>query len=235
MLSRIGSDIAGKKLLDDLMAEGVNTDYVIQTEERTGQVYIPIFEDNYKYMIMDIQVNNPLSIREVNVDLLAESYSFAIFFDLQKELSLEILRSFIIRRKKTCVVLCAASNISHSDFTSYGYPDFIIANQEEAKFIPMDLLQPHTNIIVTRGEKGVICYSTNGDITELDGVSVEVCDTIGAGDCFSGLFCRFISDGTPLADALSIANYGAALSTRKSGARNGLPYQADLISKRNYN
>lgn len=105
-------------------------------------------------------------------------------------------------------MLCPASKLILSDFKEVGYPDFIIVNSEEAKLYPIDELSAHTNIIVTLGSNGVRAIIRGKAPIRIEGIKTNVCDTVGAGDCFVGLLNLFLLQGIKLSLALQLANKG---------------------------
>jgi ribokinase len=227
LLSCIGNDENGTLLINDLVSENVNTDFVIQKDGPSGIVYIPIFKNNYKYMIMDRAANDLISKANIDFQMLSETYSSLILFDLNRDVSLEALERFNRLNKQVIVVLCPTSKISTNDFEEVGYPTFIIVNSEEAKLISIEELSKYSNVIVTLGANGLMAYIHGGNPIHINGVETNVSDTIGAGDCFAGLLNFFLLQDIELYKALTLANKGAALSTTKTGAREGLP---NLIS-----
>ena len=56
----------------------------------------------------------------------------------------------------------------------------------------------------------------------IPGFEVEVVDTTGAGDCFTGGLIAGLRRGLPLLDAARFANAAGALSVQKLGAVNGI-------------
>ena len=61
--------------------------------------------------------------------------------------------------------------------------------------------------------------------------TVEVADTTGAGDTFTGYFAAMISKGTSIEETLKIASAAAALATEKQGAASSVPVLAEVIKK----
>ena len=84
LLSCVGNDEIGQFLLNDLKFEHVNTDFVIQKDGPSGTVYIPIFNNNYKYMIMDRGANDFISKTDIDFELLNREYSSLILL-IRKE------------------------------------------------------------------------------------------------------------------------------------------------------
>lgn len=78
-------------------------------------------------------------------------------------------------------------------------------------------------VVVTRGEKGSVAYTREGEVIEAPGYPVDVVSTLGAGDVFHGALLAHLVREVPLADALAAANECAALSCRALDGRSAIP------------
>ena len=83
------------------------------------------------------------------------------------------------------------------------------------------------NIIVTLGEKGTLLV-TGRETYYQEAFPVNVVDTVGAGDCFCGVFACSLSFGISVKESLRRASAAAALSTTVRGAQTSMP-SADEI------
>jgi ribokinase len=82
-------------------------------------------------------------------------------------------------------------------------------------------------VLVTLGARGALLV--DGDHRErIEAPAVEVVDTTGAGDALNGALAAELAAGRELADAARVAVRAASLSTRRPGARGGMPRRAEL-------
>jgi ribokinase len=81
---------------------------------------------------------------------------------------------------------------------------------------------PGQLVVVTLGGAGAVSIGPDGPL-RVDGRSVEVVDTTGAGDCFVGNLAAGLCVGRPVAEALEMANLAASLSVRTQGAAVSMP------------
>jgi ribokinase len=91
------------------------------------------------------------------------------------------------------------------------------------------VLSGRTNapVLVTLGARGALLV--DGDRRErLEAPAVEVVDTTGAGDALNGALAAELAAGRELADAARVAVRAASLSTRRPGARGGMPRRTEL-------
>jgi ribokinase len=79
-----------------------------------------------------------------------------------------------------------------------------------------------TGVVVTLGAEGALLAQGSRRRT-VPARSVEVADTTGAGDSFSGVLAAWLASGRDLGDAVEAANAAAGLSVTQSGAREGMP------------
>jgi len=82
-------------------------------------------------------------------------------------------------------------------------------------------------VIVTLGEDGAVAVAA-GETVHVAARRVDVVDTTGAGDAFSGALAMALGERRPLADALAFANASAALACTVRGAQPSLPRRADV-------
>ncbi len=81
--------------------------------------------------------------------------------------------------------------------------------------------------VVKRGAMGCSWVSEDGAGSS-PGVSIEACDTTGAGDAFDGGYLHAFLAGHPVEVCARTANRVGALSTRQAGGIDGLPYRQEM-------
>jgi ribokinase len=74
-------------------------------------------------------------------------------------------------------------------------------------------------VVVTLGAAGALVVDPAGGTTTVPAPAVEVVDTTGAGDTFSGVLTAALAARRPLLDAVAAANAAAAQSVTVPGAR----------------
>lgn len=83
------------------------------------------------------------------------------------------------------------------------------------------------SVLVTLGKRGVY-LSTNSQKKLFKGHSVNAVDTVGAGDCFNGVFASYLVRGKTIEEAIMAANAAAALSVTKHGSTPSFPYEEQI-------
>ena len=84
------------------------------------------------------------------------------------------------------------------------------------------------NVMITLGERGSLLVSEEGLYHQLS-FPVKAVDTVGAGDCFCGVFACSLSFGMSVKESLRRASVAAALSVTGKGAQTSLPTARELL------
>jgi ribokinase len=80
---------------------------------------------------------------------------------------------------------------------------------------------------VTLGAKGAVAASHDA-MFRVPPLAIEVVDTVGAGDAFTGVLAASLDASLPLADALARAAAAGALACAREGAQPSLPRAVDV-------
>ncbi len=78
------------------------------------------------------------------------------------------------------------------------------------------------NVVLTRGSKSTLAL-IEGVVVEIETLSVNPVDTVGAGDAFAGVFAASLAKGRSTEQSIRLANAAGALATLKSGAQEAIP------------
>jgi fructokinase len=233
LITRVGKDGYGDKLVDLLTQSGISTDYV-QLDETylTGLVYAKPNEYNeVTYDIVYPSAWDFIQCRQDCSDLLAQARYF-VFGSLTS-------RSEASRNTLYSLLDCAATkvldiNLRPPHFSRerieylLGKTDILKMNSSELELVSgwfsqfkksedrMRLLQDRFNIqtvIVTMGGDGAMLLD-KGDLCLHKGHRVQVADTIGSGDAFLAGYLSQLIKEVPGEQALTFAgNLGALIAT----------------------
>ena len=83
-------------------------------------------------------------------------------------------------------------------------------------------------VLITLGASGALLLEPGGAPQRLPATRVDVVDTTGAGDTVNGALAAELAAGRSLPDAARFALTAAALSTRREGARGGMPTREEV-------
>ena len=238
IISKVGDDPLGKKLIEFLNKNGLDTEHLqISKIYKTGEVNVSIDKNG----IADYDILNPVAWDDI--DLNSKN------IDLTKNSSIFVFGSLICRNvtsRETLKELLKIAPFKLFDvnlrFPFYDLnlieelmmcSDFIKFNHEEITEISSIYTKKKTSlenmiktisektktydICVTMGEKGA-CYYTNNTFYFQDGFKINISDTVGAGDSFLATLVEGILNKTKPQEILKKACAVAALVASKRGA-----------------
>jgi len=83
-------------------------------------------------------------------------------------------------------------------------------------------------LVVTLGDDGALLW-TNGAFAHFPAEPVDVLDTTGAGDAFTGALATALSEGKHISDAVEFANAAAALAVTQRFAGPSMPSRGAIV------
>ena len=86
------------------------------------------------------------------------------------------------------------------------------------------------NVIITLGKNGA-CYANASTTHMIEAIHVDVIDTTGAGDAYTGAFAAALADHRSIDEAVTFAGVAAALAVTKEGAQASLATRADAEAR----
>ena len=262
----VGQDAWGQLLLDELVQQGVDTSQVGRSESPTGVGMIALDCQGENQIIVLPGANHAVSSQWVKqrwgamdaaIASLGSIGSAGVLAIAQLELPLEAVRLFLTEAKRRgAVTVLNPSPWQAFDPTLMDVTDIVILNELEARSLQQDHqidLQTWVTLgelsessngmsraaVVTRGALGADLMMPQRFVS-VPGVVVDVVDTVGAGDCFAGVFVARVvrsmthippqAEGceppsvnetveTVLEQALRAAVVASALSVTREGAQ----------------
>jgi ribokinase len=100
-----------------------------------------------------------------------------------------------------------------------------LAAEESAKRLLERGLQ---GVVLKRGGKGAYVAVAGGKAAWVRPFEVEAVDTVGAGDCFNGVFAVALLEGRDPFAAARFASAAAAISVTRRGAQASMPTRAEV-------
>lgn len=227
MFGAVGNDSNGKELIHTLKNEKVNTDYIkVIDGVPTGVATIEICNNDNRIIVV------PGANQFVTTQYVDEVFEEIIKNDiivLQLEVPLQTVEYLVNKLEglnKTIILNPApAMELSSELINAVTY---ITPNEHEYKLIlntekSMEDVLPYypNHMLITCGGEGVKYFDE--EIITVPSIKVQVVDTTGAGDTFTGAFAVALANDYPLFDAIKFANCAGGLSTTKKGAQGGMP------------
>ena len=238
MVSIVGDDYYGDRVLDDFRKIGANTDYLIKyPEHNTSSSYIIANMSNGSRTVITAK-RDP--IRKLNCDVNIYDAELILIDGEHPETAKEVL----LKNPNAISVLDAGRLnddtkelgkmvtylvCSHDFAEEFSGKKTDIRDFNTLKEIYNDLKEYfNTNVIIT--------LEANGSFTVIDGkykiipsIKVKAVDSTGAGDIFHGAFTYFIGMGYPLEEAIKYASITGAISVTRIGSRFSIPILSEVL------
>jgi ribokinase len=224
IIGRVGDDEFGKTLIENLRKSHVDHAGVsIDPDHGTG-MSVAILQDDGEYGAVIVSGSN------TKIDpsaLLAQwaALGGAKILILQNEIpDVANIAAARVARNSGAQVIFNAAPARELGGDLLGLVDVLIVNRIEAEAMcgqrvasrtsARTLMPTLTNkaksVVITLGGEGVVVGTSEGDITEIEPISVKVKSTHGAGDCFVGVLAAQLASGATLIEACRTANSRAA-------------------------
>ena len=243
MLGAVGKDNAGDMAIANLTSCGVDCSYVKRVDAPTGSAVITVCGGD-NHIILDKGATahvTPEAVLEAQ-ELLDWADIVVMQYEIPEE-TVKLAAKMASERGKTVIVNPAPAR--ETDPELYKHVTWLIPNEYEAGLMlgcaPCDknsaaemtakiLGLGVKNTLITLGGDGC-AYRENGGEVKFNGVyPVNVVDTTAAGDSFIGGFCRKLSVGASVDEAVRYATAVSAITISRQGAATSIP-RADEVEE----
>src|SRR4051794_8730697 len=227
MFGAVGRDEMGDEAVRELAGEGIDVSAVARVSEPTGVALIVVDHAGENQIAVASGANAALAAPAL--ELSGEGVML-----LNHEISAEIVES------AARAAADAGWRVVLNPAPARELPDAPIAvltpNASEAAELTGErdpeaaarALSARTGgaVLVTLGADGALLFA--GEPLRLPATRVDAVDTTGAGDTVNGALAAELAAGRPLEEAARFALTAAALSTRRPGARGGMPRREEM-------
>ena len=236
MVGVVGNDETRDKLISGIAKKKINSDYLISDPEKRTILKVRIFGGKQQLLRFDYEKKGDISrnteqkmlnsIKEIikNIDaiIVSDYAKGTITRDL-----MEALKELC---KKNSMLLIVDPKPEHKEY--YKNVNLITPNISEAKKMAglsedaeedvesmgkKLLAELNSNVLITRGEKGMSLFEKNGSILSIPTFAKEVYDIIGAGDTSVAALALALASGASFEESAIIANYAAGITVGKVG------------------
>lgn len=239
MLGLVGTDHDEYEALSALQDAGVATDHVGVADAPTGTADIFLTPDGENRIAIRAGANGELG--DEYVDRIRGVVRAADCLLLQNEIPadpvVDLLETLDDDGDRPTVILDPAPPEGTAPLLASRAVDVLTPNEHEYRTIRPNLDAFEGILLRKRGADDVIvearpeARSPGPDTTFRVGPpSVDVVDTTGAGDVLNGYLAAELARGTDLERAVAVATVAAAMATRESGARNGVPSREAVLA-----
>lgn len=243
-VGKVGSDLYGQKLKEQLNLEKVNTQLLDEIEGESGVAVINVIESSSENQIIVIPgANAHVSADQIDDKTLASVEILISQLEVPPN-QIELLFSRV-KQGHCCRILNVAPAIEFSK-SLFNETDLLVVNEIELEALAkkklkdtnidsirasVDLLSlaKHQAIVVTLGAEGVYVRDQNKD-EYIEGHKVNSVDTTGSGDCFVGAMATYLIEDKNLFDASVFANKAASISVTRKGASSSMPTKDEVVN-----
>lgn len=241
-IGRVGADVFGPMLVENLEANGVDVSDVVTTLGVSSGIAVILLDDERENYIVGIYGAN-MACDEVQVEAVSRALEGADALLLQMEIPLDVsLEAARIARRMGVRVIYDPAPPSEIPLSCYEAFDIIAPNQSEAEVLTgvavegvesayeaASILRERGSrvALIKLGEQGVV-YSADQGVGHVPAFEVDAIDTVAAGDGFAGAFAVALAEGMPMEDALRFANAAGALVVTKRGAQDAMPDRGEV-------
>ena len=243
LLGCIGDDDFGRMEMAALRAEGVDVDAVAIHREASTGIGIAMIDADGENTILGVlgandylnsdDVTHALTLHQDTLDGILVNFevpepAVAAAVQLGGDYGLPVIvdagpaRPYESETWRGCTVL--TPNEQETE-TLVGYPvsDDVTAERAARELLGMG---PKA-VVLHRGARGALLV-TSDDTIHIPSFSVDVVDTTGAGDAFSGTLSVAVAEGLPLVDAIRRANAAGALAVTRLGTLPVMPTRQEV-------
>jgi pseudouridine kinase len=229
LLSAIGNDGSGKRILNNAAEVGINTDYIILSTEHHTAAYIALLDEkgNLVMSVDDMEVLAEITPQVINRWRSLIKNAAMVFMD--SNLSEATLNSLVKVAGRYKVPLCAdpTSTILAGRLKPYlPYIYMITPNLVEAEILSGKSIKAEEDVIaaartlvnagveivvITLAEEGVV-YATASDSGRVPAVTTEIIDPTGASDALTATVLFGLLNHIPVDEAVRLGASAAALT-----------------------
>jgi ribokinase len=241
-VSKLGRDVFGEKMLQNLKNECINIDHItIDPIQPSGVAMITVDDKGENTIVVAPGANATLSITDVQnaIDVIKSSEIILVQLEIPRETVIEVVT--IAKAYNIKVILNPAPACELPDAL---FKDLYLMtpNRKEAEMLSginintLDeydkaaaiIIQKGTkNLVITAGGSGAFVY-TEEFTGQVPAQWVQAVDTTAAGDVFNGALAVALAQQNSIKDAVAFANRAAAISVTRMGAQASAPFLSEL-------
>lgn len=237
MLSIVGKDYYGDRIIDEFRQIGADTTYIEQHDDhQTSSSYIIANKSNGSRTIITAK-DKPIRALSEDVNLKAD----VILIDGEHP---ETAKQILLNNPQAISILDAGR--VNDDTKELGkLVKYLVCSKDFAEEITnlkidadnitslincYEILKKYfqNNVIITLEARGSFT-EINGQYEIIPSIKVTAVDSTGAGDIFHGAFTYFIANGYSLKDTIHYSSITGGLSVTRIGSRNSIPTLQEVL------
>lgn len=248
MVGRVGSDVFGPMLLDNLRQHGIDVRGVaIDSDHASGIAIILLDAQRQNYIVVINGANMECDRDQLRAAESALEGADSLLLQMEVPFHISLAAARTARERGVRVIWDPAPPVDMSA-QAYESLDILTPNQTEAAFLTgiqvtdvasaraaaeALLEQGAAKVVVKLGELGAY-YASEDASGHIPPFVVEVVDTVAAGDAFAGGLAVALAEGRNLEQAVRYGTAAGALAVIRPGAQPAMPTRSkveDLLSR----
>ena len=243
MITKVGDDVFGRMAIENFDKEGFDTDYILIDDEReTGTALIMVDEQTGQNKILVVG-GACANFEDEDFVRIEPALKGADILLTQLEINMDAIeRAIDIAHRAGADIVLNTAPVQPVSDEMLSKVTYVTPNEVEASLLTgVDIKSPEDaakaakvffdkgirGVVITLGEMGV--YVSDGSREELiPPYRVDVVETTGAGDAFTGAFVTALAEGMDIFEAARFGNAGGALSVTKLGTAPAMPYRNEI-------
>ncbi len=235
-VGRVGQDEGGERLRTALAADGIDVSSLASVDGPTGFATILVAASGENVIVLEAGANAKLGPDAMT----AQDFYGATVALFQLEVPIRtVVRGLELARAAGATTVLNAAPPDNAELVPAELVDVLVVNRGEAARLapgvsPDDatalaeaLAKRYGSVLLTLGADGVV-WSHGGRSGTLPARKVEVVDTTGAGDTFTGAFAALLAAGEDWGLAVATASEAAAICVTRAGAQPSIPWRTEL-------
>jgi ribokinase len=230
----VGRDALAGAALKLMRDSGVEISRIIEAEASTGCASICVDANGQNLIAVASGANQAARQAQIEDALLAPATTVLLQRETDPGDNETLIRRARARGARIILNLAPPGPLAMDALRTL---DLIVLNEDEAAWLAAHLgcaagaealrVALGIGVVVTLGAGGAEAATAQGPI-RVPGRQVDVVDTTGAGDCFTGVLTSGLDRGLPLPAALDRANTAAALCCTRAGTQGSMPTSAEI-------
>lgn len=237
MISVIGNDYYGDKIIKEYENIGINTEYIEQHDNHmTTNSYIIANKSNGSRTILSSKAK-PIRKLSKSINISAD----VILIDGEHPET----ASLLLDKNPNAISILDAGRLNDDTMALGKKVTYIVCSHEFAedfsgkKTVSTDketLTEIHQSLEEYFKTNVIITLEAVGSFTRIDhqyriipSIEVKALDSTGAGDIFHGAFTYFIANNYPLEKAIRFASITSAISVTRIGSRFSIPVLSEVL------
>jgi ribokinase len=238
MIGKVGRDVYGPALIDNLAQAAVNTASIEAVDGPSGVAPI-LVADNGQNSIVVVPGANGL-VDPASIDRHTDLIRSAGMVLCQLEIPMATISHVLALCSQAGVpVVLDPAPAAPLPETVWTQVAWFTPNETEAAFYLGESLDVESaakhllarglkGVVLKRGGEGSFVAVAGGKSAWVPPFKVDVIDTVGAGDCFNGAFAVALLEGLDPWAAARFASAAAAISVSRHGAQASMPSRAEV-------